>query len=126
MNIEKSTAFKIIAVIFIAAVCIWSGIVPITINAILSELKRPNPPAPIEQQTGAAAIADLNGDTAATLTGYEMTFPEGTLDWRVVYASTCTRCGLESAYTVITPTYWCLFIGYRWLSCQPVISEAVH
>lgn len=113
--------------LLIAIVCVLSGFGQTVMNAIVSEFNLPRAPITVEQQTTSGAIQDLNGDTAAKLTGYEMTFPEGTVDWRVIYASRpSTEAFSNSRYGVIDPTYWCKMRDNRWLSCQPVISEVTE
>lgn len=111
--------------LLVLIICSLSGFGSIVTNAIVSEFNRPRSQAvTVEQQTVNGALVDTNGDTAAKLTGYEMTFPKGVIDWRVIYAGRpSTEYLSDSRYTIIEPTYWCLFEDGRWLSCQPVISE---
>lgn len=109
--------------LLLVIMCALSGVAPVVMNSIRGELVRPKAVS-VEQQTVGGAIADTNGDTAARLTGYEMTFPKGTVDWRVTYATRpSSQYSSDSRYGIDEPTYWCLFEDSRWLSCQPVISE---
>ena len=115
----------LILIATIILTCFWINLPGIVINAVNAELNHPPPPVPIEQQTVSNALPDLNGDTAARMTGYELEFPPGTIDWRVTYSAhpSSDYAGADSRYTIIEPTYWCKVDEGNWFSCQPVIRK---